>query len=318
MPRAFASTGDLTEKTITFSEVARDLYTYTTEGDPNTGVIIGDDAVMVIDTQATPVMAQQVIDRVRGVTDKPIKYVTLSHYHAVRVLGASAYGSSEIIASETCRAMIRERGQEDWDSEYGRFPRLFQAAESVPGLTWPTLTFRERMTLYLGRRRVDLMWLGRAHTAGDIVAWVPDAGVMFSGDIVEYRSACYCGDGHFGDWPATLAAVRGFAPDALMPGRGDALVESDKVREALDLTADFLTSTYRPVAQVASRGGSLKEAFEACRAACDPRFSDYAIYEHCLPFNVARAYDEALGIDTPRIWTAERDQRMWAELQGDG
>ena len=61
---------------------------------------------MVIDTQATPVMAQQVIDRVRGVTDKPIKYVTLSHYHAVRVLGASAYGASEIIASETCRAMI--------------------------------------------------------------------------------------------------------------------------------------------------------------------------------------------------------------------
>jgi len=60
------------------------------------------------------------------------------------------------------------------------------------------------------------------------------------------------------------------------------------------------------------------QAFEACRDACDPRFSDYAIYEHCLPFNVARAYDEALGIDTPRIWTAERDRRMWAELQGDG
>ena len=318
MPRAFASTGDLTEKTITFSEIARDLYSYTTEGDPNTGVIVGDDSVMVIDTQATPVMARQVIDRVRGVTDKPIKYVTLSHYHAVRVLGASAYGAGEIIASDACRAMIQERGQEDWDSEYARFPRLFRAAESIPGLTWPTVTFRDRMTVYLGRRRVDLLWLGRAHTAGDIVAWVPDARVMFSGDIVEYRSACYCGDGHFGDWPATLDAVRDFEPDALMPGRGDALVGPNRVREALNLTANFLTGTYQPVAQVAGRGGSLKEAFEACRAACDPLFSDYAIYEHCLPFNVARAYDEAMGIDTPRIWTAERDRRMWAELQGDG
>ena len=317
MPRAFASTGDLTEKTVTFSEIARDLYAYTAEGDPNTGVIVGDDSVMVIDAQATPVMARQVIDRVRGVTDKPIKYVTLSHYHAVRVLGASAYGADAIIASEACRAMIQERGQEDWDSEYARFPRLFRAAESIPGLTWPTVTFRDRMTVYLGRRRVDLIRLGRAHTAGDIVAWVPDARVMFSGDIVEYRSACYCGDGHFRDWPATLAAVRHFAPDALMPGRGDALTEPDKVEEALHLTADFLRSTYRPVAQVAARGGGLKEAFEACRAACDPRFSDYAIYEHCLPFNVARAYDEAMGIDTPRIWTAERDRRMWAELQGD-
>lgn len=316
MAKAFASTGDMTEKTISFTEIGRDLYAFTTEGDPNSGVIIGDDSVMVIDTQATPVMAQQVIERVRGVTDKPIKYVTLSHYHAVRVLGASAYGASEIIASEKCRAMIQERGQEDWDSEYGRFPRLFQAADSIPGLTWPTLTFREKMTLYMGKRRVELMFLGRAHTAGDIVAWVPDEGVMFSGDIVEYHSACYCGDGHFGDWSGTLDGIRRFKPEALMPGRGDALVGRAKVEDALELTEDFVMSTYRPVARVAARGGSLKEAFEACRAECDRKFSNYAIYEHCLPFNVTRAYDEANGIDTPRIWTAERDQKMWAELQG--
>jgi glyoxylase-like metal-dependent hydrolase (beta-lactamase superfamily II) len=89
--------------------------------------------------------------------------------------------------------MIAERGQEDWDSEYGRFPRLFRAAESIPGLTWPTITFRRSMTLYLGKRRVELRHIGRAHTAGDIVAYVPDANVVFSGDIVEYKSACYCG-----------------------------------------------------------------------------------------------------------------------------
>ena len=61
---------------------------------------------------------------------------------------------------------------------------------------------------------------------------------------------------------------------------------------------------------------SSRKAWEAVRAACDPKFSDYAIYEHCLPFNVARAYDEARGIDTPRIWTAERDKAMWDALQG--
>lgn len=316
MAKAFASAGDLDDKQISFTEIGRDLYAFTAEGDPNTGVIIGDDAVMVIDAQATPVMAQQVIQRVRQVTDKPIKYVTLSHYHAVRVLGASAYGASEIIASGKCRAMIHERGQEDWDSEFGRFPRLFRAADSIPGLTWPTVTFDQRMTVHLGSRRIDLMHLGRAHTAGDIVAWVPDAGVMFSGDIVEYHSACYCGDGHFSDWGHTLDAIAAFQPQALMPGRGDALSDPQTVSEAIRLTRDFLESTYRPVAAVAARGGSLKEAMAACREACDAKFSGFAIYEHCLPFNVARAYDEALGIDTPRIWTAERDQQMWAALQG--
>ncbi|MGL4963700.1 MAG: MBL fold metallo-hydrolase [Inquilinus sp.] len=316
MTKTFASAGDLAEKSISFTQLGDGLYAFTAEGDPNTGVIIGDDSVMVIDAQATPVMAQKVIERVRSVTDKPVKYVVLSHYHAVRVLGASAYGASEIIASETCRAMIHERGQEDWDSEFGRFPRLFQAAESIPGLTWPTVTFKDRMTLHLGRRRVDLLHLGRAHTAGDIVAWVPDAGVMFSGDIVEYHSACYCGDAHFNDWPGTLDAIAALRPEALSPGRGDALVGAARVAEAIALTRDFLVSTYRPVARVAARGGSLKEAWDACRAACDAKFASYAIYEHCLPFNVARAYDEALGIDTPRIWTAARDREMWAALQG--
>jgi glyoxylase-like metal-dependent hydrolase (beta-lactamase superfamily II) len=316
MAKGFASTGDMAEKTVSFTEIGPGLYAYTAEGDPNTGVIVGDDAVMVVDAQATPVMARRVIEKIRTVTDKPVKYVVLSHYHAVRVLGASAYGASEIVSSDTCRAMIHERGQEDWDSEFGRFPRLFQAAETIPGLTWPTLTFSQRMTIHLGKRRVDLVHLGRAHTAGDIVAWVPDAAVMFSGDIVEYRSACYCGDGHFRDWPDTLDAIAAMRPAALSPGRGDALVGEARVAEAIALTRDFLASTYGPVARVAARGGTLKEAWNACRAACDPKFSSYAIYEHCLPFNVARAYDEALGIDTPRIWTAERDRAMWAALQG--
>ncbi|KZL12851.1 MBL fold metallo-hydrolase [Pseudovibrio ascidiaceicola] len=316
MAKAFASSGDMEAKKISFTEVGRDLYAFTAEGDPNTGVIIGDDSVMVVDAQATPVMAQLVVDKIREVTDKPIKYVTLSHYHAVRVLGASGYGASEIIASEKCEGMIYERGQEDWDSEFGRFPRLFDAADSIPGLTWPTMTFKDRMTINMGSRKVELMHLGRAHTAGDIVAWVPDEGVMFTGDIVEYHSACYCGDGHFKDWGNTLDAIKAYNPDAIAPGRGDALVGKEMVNKAIENTRDFVESTYKPAARVAVRGGSLKEAWDAVRAECDPKFADYAIYEHCLPFNVARAFDEARGIETPRIWTAERDQEMWAALQG--
>ncbi len=316
MATGFASTGDVTEKTISFTEIGRDIWAFTAEGDPNTGVVIGDDSVLIVDAQATPRLAGKVIEKIRGVTDKPIRYVVLSHYHAVRVLGASAYQAQQIISSEKCRAMIAERGKEDWESEFARFPRLFQGHESIPGLTWPTMTFRDRMTVYLGKRRVDLMFLGRAHTAGDIVAWVPDESVMLSGDIVEYQTACYCGDGHFADWGRTLDAIKAFRPRALAPGRGDALIGADKVADALEGTRDFVESTYRAAASVAARGGTLKEAFAAVRAACDPKFSNYAIYEHCLPFNVSRAYDEALGMDTPRIWTAERDREMWEALQG--
>lgn len=306
----------MTEKKISFTEVGAGLWAFTAEGDPNSGVIIGDESVMIVEAQATPRLAHKVIEKVREVTDKPISHVVLTHYHAVRVLGASAFKANQIIMSDTARAMVVERGQEDWDSEFGRFPRLFQGHESIPGLTWPTTTFSDTMTVYLGNRRVDLMHLGRAHTAGDIVIHVPDENVMFTGDIVEYHSACYCGDGHFNDWGHTLDNIASFEVDAIAPGRGDALIGRDMVDAAIENTRDFVESTYRAAARVAARGGSLKEAWDAVRAACDPKFKDYAIYEHCLPFNVARAYDEARGIDTPRIWTAARDREMWEALQG--
>jgi glyoxylase-like metal-dependent hydrolase (beta-lactamase superfamily II) len=316
MAKAFASVGDMEDKTISFTEVGDGLYAFTAEGDPNTGVIIGDESVMIVEAQATPRLARMVIEKVREVTDKPISHLVMTHYHAVRVLGASAYGAREIIMSDVAAAMVEERGQEDWDSEFDRFPRLFQGHEEIPGLTRPTTTFSDSMTVYLGKRRVDIMKLGRAHTAGDAVIWVPDQEVMFTGDIVEYHSACYCGDGHFNDWEETLMNIAAFEPKSIAPGRGDALVGEEMVAKAIASTADFVNSTYKPIAKVAARGGTLKEAWDACRAECDPKFSDYAIYEHCLPFNVARAFDEARGIDTPRVWTAERDKQMWAELQG--
>lgn len=315
MSKAFASQGDMSEKKITFLEIGEGLYAFTAEGDPNSGVIIGDDSVMIVEAQATPRLAQKVIDCVRSVTDKPISHVVLTHYHAVRVLGASAFHAPQIIMSEAARNMVAERGQEDWDSEFQRFPRLFQGHESIPGLTWPTTTFNGKMSVFLGNRRVDICQLGRAHTAGDAVIHVPDQNVMFTGDIVEAHSACYCGDGHFNEWGATLEAVRAYDLAAIAPGRGDAVVGRAAVNAALDRTQDFVDSTYRPVARVAARNGTLKEAWDACRTECDPKFKDYAIYEHCLPFNVARAYDEARGIAHPRIWTAQRDLDMWNALQ---
>src|SRR5229473_1813201 len=186
MAKGFASTSDMAEKKITFSEIGADLYAFTAEGDPNSAVIVGDDGCMVFDAQATPAMAGKVIERVRNVTDKPIKYVVLSHYHAVRVLGASAYKAQAVISSQDTYDLIAERGEADMKSEIERFPRLFRAVESVPGLTWPTLVFEKHMTLWLGKLRIEIMQLGRGHTKGDTVVWLPQERILFSGDLVEY------------------------------------------------------------------------------------------------------------------------------------
>lgn len=315
MSKKFASQADLEEKTVSFDKLAEGVYAYTAEGDPNTGIIIGDDGVMVIDTQATPKMAQDVIRRIREVTDKPIKYVVLSHYHAVRVMGASAYGADHIIASEATYDLIVERGQFDFDSEVGRFPRLFQGVESVPGLTWPSITFKTGMTLWMGKRRVELLHLGRGHTKGDIVAWLPEEKILFSGDLVEFGATPYTGDAYLTDWPQTLANVRALGAKKLVPGRGDALTTPETVEAAISGTQDFLTQMFESVKKGRAEGKELNEIYTETYKVLQPKFGDWVIFDHCLPFDITRAYDEAGEYPDPRIWTAERDTEMWHALQ---
>jgi len=314
--KAFASQADLADKTITFEQLSEHAWAYTAQGDPNTGVVVGDDAVMVIDTQATPVMAADVIRRIRAVTDKPIRYVVLSHYHAVRVLGASAYRPEHVIASDDTLSLIRERGEQDKASEIGRFPRLFRNVESVPpGLTWPTITFSGRMTLWLGKLEVHLLQLGRGHTKGDTVVWLPGERTLFSGDLVEFDATPYCGDAYYSDWPATLDNLAALKPLALVPGRGAALKGEAQVAQGLAGTRAFLTDLYASVKAGAAKGQDMKAVYRATYDALKPTYGHWVIFDHCLPFDVSRAYDEATAHRDPRIWTAERDVEMWKSLE---
>ena len=315
MSKAFASQADLQEKTVSFTRLSDNAYAYTAEGDPNTGIVIGDDAVMVIDTQATPVMAQDVIRRIREVTDKPIKYVVMSHYHAVRVLGASAYQAQHIIASQDTRDLIVERGAQDMKSEIERFPRLFRAVESIPGLTWPTITFKGEMTLWLGSLEVKLLQVGRGHTKGDTIVWLPQQKILFSGDLVEFDATPYAGDAYFSDWPQTLDNLAAMNPVALVPGRGAALTTPDMVQAGLAGTRSFVRDLYANVKAGAAAGKDLRNIYKDTHAAMKPKYGNWVIFDHCMPFDVTRALDEATQHPDPRIWTAERDKAMWQSLE---
>jgi glyoxylase-like metal-dependent hydrolase (beta-lactamase superfamily II) len=316
MAKAFASQADLAEKRETFQKVAEGAYCLTAEGDPNTGVVVGDDGVMIIDARATPVMAQDLVRRLRDVTDKPVKYVLLTHYHAVRVMGASAYKAEHVIASQGTWDLIKERGQQDFESEVQRFPRLFKAVDSVPGLTWPTLTFEGALTLRMGKREVQIRHTGRGHTKGDTVAYLPDCRVLYSGDLVEEGTTPYCGDAYFTHWPQTLERLKGFNAKALVPGRGEALIGAAKAEAAIVATARFLTDLTAVVRAGVEASEDLKAVYDAAMAALRPRYGDWVIFDHCMPFNVTRCFDEMSGIVDPQIWTAERDAKMWRTLEG--
>ncbi len=319
MVRPFASSADVAEKAEALEVLADGVYALTAKGDPNVGAIEGQDFVVAFEARATPVMARRWLDKLRAYTDKPVKYLVLSHYHAVRVLGASAFGAEVIVAHEQTRRLIAERGKEDWASEQGRMPRLFEGAASIPGLTWPDVTFSDRLVIDLGGDRGELVlqYCGRGHTAGDIVAWLPRQRVLFAGDLVEAQAALYTGDAFHFDWPAgTLDRVAAFGAHALVGGRGAVVRDRAAVDAAIGQTRDFLLVMRDRVGAVHARGGTVKEAFEAAHEALAPAYGSWPIFEHCLPFNVQRLWDELDGVDWPRIWTAERDREVWEALQG--
>jgi glyoxylase-like metal-dependent hydrolase (beta-lactamase superfamily II) len=276
--------------------------------------VIGTDAILAIEARATPVMAQHWIDVIRTLTDKPFGDLVLTHYHAVRVLGASAFGARRIVTTQRTAGLIEERGAQDWASEQGRMPRLFQGAETIPGLTRPTDTFDKRMEIDLGNRVVELRFLGRGHTSGDLVVWLPDERICFAGDLVEARAAPYMGDAHIGDWRSgTLDRVAQLGAEQMVGGRGP-VVRGAAVAQAIDDTRAFLTAVLDGTRQVREAGGTPRDAYRQTHAALAPRYGSFPIFEHTMPFNVQRAWDELDGIDHPRIWTVERDRAVWDEL----
>ena len=133
----------------------------------------------------------------------------------MRVLGASAYGAEHVIASRDTCDLIVERGEHDMRREIERFPRLFRAVESVPGLTWPDARVPTgELTLWLGRAaRCELMQLGRGHTKGDTVAWLPQEKILFSRRSRRVRrDAVYAATPTSTDWPADARRHRRARP----------------------------------------------------------------------------------------------------------
>ncbi|MDA8070606.1 MAG: MBL fold metallo-hydrolase [Actinomycetota bacterium] len=316
--KPFASSADLAPKQTVVEEIADGVLVRTAEGDPNVAAIEADDFVVCFEALATPVAAARWVEELRHHTDKPVRYLVLSHYHAVRVLGAQAFDAMAVVTHEATSSLIDERGKEDWDSELARMPRLFENPESVPGLTHPTITFSDRMIIDLGAARGQLVLahLGRGHTEGDAVAWLPQHRTVLTGDLVETRAALYTGDAYLDDWQSgTLDRVAELDARLLVGGRGEVARGSSEVRDAVEQSRGFLRVLTGEVAAVHSRGGQLKDAFDAAYQALYPAYGEWPIFEHTLPFDVARYWDELDGIERPRIWTAARDREVWDALQ---
>ena len=313
---SFASASDTQEQTAQVEELAPGCYGFMSRHDPNCGFVVGEDAVLVVDTRATPTLGRELQAGIRSVTGKPVQYVFLSHYHAVRALGASVFEGATVVSTEGTRDWIRTRGEADFASERDRFPRLFRGIDEIPGLTMPTLTFDGTLRIDLGGIEVELLGFGRAHTQGDAACWVPSRAVLYAGDLFENGCGVYAGDAYIRDWITTLTRLRPLPATVAVAGRGPVVRGRDAVLGAMDSTSAFLQALHDSVKQALDRGAGLRDCFEAAETAMKPQFGEWPLFGHVLPFDVARMAEELGGTEHPTTWTADRDKQLWTTLRG--
>jgi glyoxylase-like metal-dependent hydrolase (beta-lactamase superfamily II) len=292
----------------------------------NAAVVVLEDGVLVVDTHSTPSAARGLMAQIRTVTDKPVRWVVDTHFHWDHYQGNEAYPAAwpagvEIIASQPTRDAIESRGVPRVQYEVATLPRELdrlraevaraasperarlegelRAKEAYLGelramqVTLPTLTFERSLVLYRKSRTVHIVWLGRGHTDGDVVVYVPQDKVLMTGDLIHGWMP-WMGDAHPYDWIQTLEAAQRLDFDVVLSGHGDVL----RGKDVFTLWRAYLRDLMDETARAYGAGATLEEARSRVASALRPKYGPAfgaPRFEDSVAGNVNRAYRVVSG-----------------------
>lgn len=188
--------------------------------DQQIGVVLGGSDVLVIDTRASPSHARVIVEELRELTRDPVSIVVDTHWHWDHSFGNSVFRPAPIWGHVRAADRLRSQGAEAIREVAEGMPAIADALAEVL-IDPPEHTFEDRATIQVGNRAVELSYHGRGHTDGDIVIRVPDADVLFAGDLLENGAPPSFGDGYPLDWPATVEQLLPLATGPVVPGHGD-------------------------------------------------------------------------------------------------
>src|SRR5438067_11640282 len=224
-------------------EVADGVFAYMSgRGGPNAGVVVGAESVLLIDTLMTPRMSAELRQAIRNVSTKPIRMTIFTHHHGDHVLGCERFSPPAImVAQENARTRLVKLGQEfvPLYASWRRTPQDAKDVSKVKRVVYPDITFKDEMTLYHGDLRVELKYLGPAHTNNDIIVSIPEREVMIFGDVLAYKMVPGMRDSRTPGWIARLDETYAMAPRLLVPGHGTWTEDRSIIPEARDFLADM-------------------------------------------------------------------------------
>lgn len=237
-----------------FEELANGVFRRRYESlDLNVGVVLGEQGILVIDTRASHVEADELREELRTLTTLPVRWVVDTHWHWDHTFGNARFSQAEIWGHELCRKTMVELGDSMKEDAAAWLPdRLEELAEVV--ITPPTSVFESSAGIDLGRVVVEMTYHGRGHTDSDIVVTVGD--VSFMGDLLEEGAPPVFDDGFPISWPVTLESAAEIGSSIIVPGHGDTLDRADAAAQIEEI---------RAVADLARR--CLEEGFPVTEAA---------------------------------------------------
>jgi len=287
----------------------------------NAAIVLLDDGVLVVDTHSKPSAARALIGQIKKLTDKPVRYVVNTHFHWDHYQGNQAYPSSwpasvEIISSEATRANIEQRGIPRVKHEIVTMPHeieklktdldkatdpgqreqlrtsLLQAEGYLAELksmevNLPTMTFDRSLILHRPSKTVEILWLGNAHTNGDVFVYLPREKVLVTGDAVHGWTP-YMGDSYPYDWIQTLDAAEKLDFDQVIPGHGDVM----RGKEKFELWKQYFRDLLDETAKAYARGTSLEDTEKEISRILLPKYGGKFDpgFPQAVIGNIAKAY----------------------------
>lgn len=218
----------------------------------NTGFLVGADGVVVIDTCFTERRSRAFLGAVRSVTDKPLRTLVNTHHHGDHTHGNWLLPEATIIGHDLCRSSVIESGH----AAKGLFPGVEWG--DIP-VTPPFVTFADRLHVHVDDLRVELLFLGPAHTTNDVVAWIPERGVLFAGDLVFNGGTPFVVMGSVSGSVAAIERLLALSPDIVVPGHGD-VCGADVIGQQLD----YLRFVEVLARDAVSSGATPLEAAQSC------------------------------------------------------
>ena len=287
---ANADDHQVTTDTHRFTKIGNDVYLAQSTAplfNSNALVLVNDVDVIVVDSHITPQKGRELIASIRKITQKPIKKLINSHFHYDHTHGNQVFGPQvEIIGHEFTRlkmagAPLQEgtflRGSKGTSAYLTKLEADLTAATDDAERTqlqgqrdllakhvqsWaeiqpvaPDVTFKNRMVIHRGSREIQLLFLGRAHTAGDISVYLPNEGIIFTGDMM-LAGPSWLGDGYVDEWDETLENLKQLDFDVIVPGHGDAFTD----RNRIDLVQGFYRDLWSKVEKLYAAGVSAESA----------------------------------------------------------